>query len=142
VPETKGIRQLLAEFRATKLQMAIVVDEFGVTAGLVTLEDVLEQIVGDIADEDGLETSSIRRVDQNTADVSASVSIDEVNDLLGIKLPKGDNFGTVGGFLSAAMGKIPKTGDVLVRDNIELKTLAADDRRIHRVMVRVLERKE
>jgi CBS domain containing-hemolysin-like protein len=142
VPETKGIRQLLAEFRATKLQMAIVVDEFGSTAGLVTLEDVLEQIVGDIADEDGLETSPIRRVDQNTADVSASVSIDEVNELLGIHLEKSDDFGTVGGYVSAALGKIPKTGDILVRDNIELKVLGADDRRIHRVLVRALERKE
>ncbi|MFO0982504.1 MAG: hemolysin family protein [Planctomycetota bacterium] len=141
VPETKSIRQLLAEFKATKMQMAIVVDEYGGTSGLVTLEDILEEIVGDIADGDSVPTSAIRKIDENIAEVHARVHIDEVNELLGIKLPESDDFDTVAGFLFSAMGKVPKVGEVLVHDNVELKVLSGDERRIHRVLIRVLERK-
>ena len=100
VPETKSVMDLLQELRAKKVHLAVVLDEYGGTAGLVTFEDIFEEIVGDIADEyETPEPSPIRRIDEHTLEVDARVRIDELNDELGIELPDDENYDTVGGFV-------------------------------------------
>lgn len=139
VPETKRLPDLLAEMREKKVQVAIVVDEYGGTAGLVTIEDIIEEIVGEISDEyDPAEPESIRRVDEWTAEVDARAHIDEVNEALGIELPDGGDYDTVGGFLFSQMGKIPTAGEELTYGNVRLRVLDAEARKIHRLRIEVI----
>ncbi|MDI6799894.1 MAG: hemolysin family protein [Actinomycetota bacterium] len=112
VPETMKLDDLLREFRNRKTHMAIVVDEYGGTAGLVTIEDVLEEIVGEIFDEYDLETVMLERLDDNNIRVDARLSIDEINEVLGIDLSDVD-YETIGGFVYNLIGKIPTTGETV-----------------------------
>ncbi|MEW6742847.1 MAG: hemolysin family protein [Planctomycetota bacterium] len=143
IPETKKVGQLLREFRAQKVHIAIILDEYGGTAGLVTIEDILEEIVGDIADEYDTEPAeAVRRIDGSSVEVDARVRLDELNEILGIELPESDDFDTVGGFVFSSLGKVPKEGETFTHDQVELRILAADDRRVKRVLVRVPQRRE
>jgi len=112
VPESKKVDELLREFKRDKIHMAIVVDEYGGTAGLVTLEDVLEEIVGEIQDEYDKEVPPIRRLDANTYRVEAKVSIEELNEALGTQIEE-KGFETVGGFIYDLEGSVPEQGRVL-----------------------------
>ena len=114
VPETKPLRDLLADFRLQKVHLAIVIDEYGGTAGLVTIEDVLEELVGDIADEhEPVEPAMFKRLDDNSADVDARIYLDELNRLMGLNLPEDAGYDTLGGYVSTTLGKIPRGGDGL-----------------------------
>jgi len=138
VPESKPIADLLQELREQKVHLAIVLDEYGGTAGLVTIEDIIEEIVGDIADE--YETpapESIRRIDENTIEVDARVRIDEINEQLRTELPEGEDYDTVGGFVFSALGKIPETGEELSYQNVKFRVIDAEQRRINRLRVQV-----
>lgn len=111
VPETKPLNDLLRDFRLQKVHMAIVLDEYGGTAGLVTIEDLLEEVVGDISDEhEPIEPAMFRRIDENTADVDARIYIDELNRLMGLNLPEDEGYNTLGGFISTTLGQIPTPG--------------------------------
>lgn len=110
VPETMKLDDLLRELRDRKTHMAIVVDEYGGTAGLVTIEDILEEIVGEIFDEYDLETAMIEQIDDNNIRVDARANLDEVNEIMGIDLPDTD-CETIGGFVYNLIGKIPVTGE-------------------------------
>ncbi len=139
VPETKRVSDLLAEMREKQVHLAIVVDEYGGTAGLVTIEDIVEEIIGDIADEyEPPEPEPMRRIDPHTLEIDARVHIDELNEELDVELPEGPDYDTVGGFLFSEMGKIPAAGEELRYHNVRFHVLDAEERKINRLRVEVL----
>jgi CBS domain containing-hemolysin-like protein len=143
IPETKGVRDLLREFRAQKVHIAIVLDEYGGTAGLVTIEDIIEELVGEIADEhETEEPPPIRRIDKDTLEVDARVRVDELNEELGIALPEGEDYETIGGFVYSTLGKIPAVGEKCDHDDVEISVIAAEPRRIHRLRLHIRRKSE
>jgi putative hemolysin len=134
VPESKKVDELLAEMRHNKLSIAIVVDEYGGTAGLVTIEDLIEEIVGEIADEFDVEEEPIHRVSETEAILDARVSIDALQELFGIRVEEGD-FDTVGGFVFNHLGKMPSAGEEIRVDGLIVRVLSVSGRRIKRLRV-------
>ncbi len=141
VPENMDAWSLLKELRRRKVHMAIVVDEFGGTAGLVTLEDVIEEIVGEIYDEnDEPEEHPIRVLPDGAYSIQAQTPIDEVSEVLGVELPEGE-YDTLSGFLYALFGRIPSVGESVEWQGFRFVVESADQRRLERVRVeRVVER--
>lgn len=138
VPVTKQIGELLKELRMRKVHIAIVLDEYGGTAGMVTIEDVIEEIIGEIEDEfdqGGEQPPAFKRIDSETVEVDARLRIDELNEKLALDLPEDGEFETVGGFLFYQMGKVPKKGEKLVHRDVEYTVIDADERRIRRVRI-------
>jgi putative hemolysin len=136
VPETKRVAEMLREFQRKQVQIAIVVDEYGGTAGLVTIEDLLEEIVGEIRDEYDVETEPVIDVGQGAFVFSAKVNIAEVRDRLGVEIePEG--FETVGGYLLTRVGRVPAVGETFDFDGLEVEVLEAERRRIHKVRMRL-----
>jgi CBS domain containing-hemolysin-like protein len=139
VPETKPVDVLLQEFQRTRNHMAVVLDEYGGVAGLVTLEDVLEEIVGEITDEyDKVLADGINELDEHTAEALGRVHIDEINERLGIELPEDDDYDTIGGFVFSELGHVPAPGEELVWHNVRVTVVEATRRRIERVRIEVL----
>ena len=134
VPESKKVDELLTEMRRNKLSIAIVVDEYGGTAGLVTIEDLIEEIVGEIADEFDVEEEPIQRVSESEAVLDARVSIDALQELFGIQVEEGD-FDTVGGFVFNHLGKMPSVGEEIRVDGLVVRVLSVSGRRIKRLRV-------
>jgi putative hemolysin len=135
VPETKRVPELLKEFQRKQVQMAIVVDEYGGTAGLVTLEDLLEEIVGEIRDEYDVEAEPVVEEGQGSWVFSAKASIDEVSDRLGVQIePEG--FETVGGYVLTRVGRVPAVGETFELDGLHVEVLEAERKRIHKVRFR------
>ncbi len=134
VPESKKADELLAEMRRNKLSIAIVVDEYGGTAGLVTIEDLIEEIVGEIVDEFDVEEETIHRVSESEAILDARVSIDALQELFGIQVEEGD-FDTVGGFVFNHLGKMPSVGEEIRVDGLVVRVLSVSGRRIKRLRV-------
>ncbi|NNF15266.1 MAG: CBS domain-containing protein [Gammaproteobacteria bacterium] len=142
VPESKRLDALLQEFRNSHNHMAVVVDEYGGVAGLATIEDVIEQIVGDIDDEHDVEDDVAIQKEQNSVfTVRALTRIDEFNEYFGANIPDED-FDTVGGLIMHNLGHLPRRGEILEVDNIRFKVTRADRRRIETVQVRLLDGKE
>ncbi len=138
IPESKLVRDLLREFQARKLHMAIVLDEYGGTAGLVSIEDILEELVGEIVDEYETATpAELVRIDEHTAEVDARMRIDDLNDELNLELPEDEDFETIGGFVFSAMGRIPKVGERCEHENIDIQVIAAESRRILRLRLNI-----
>jgi hypothetical protein len=135
VPETKRVVDLLREFQQGRFQLAIVVDEYGGTAGLVTVEDVVEELVGEIRDEYDSEAEPVVREADDTYVFSAKVAIDDMTDRLGVEIEDGD-FETVGGFVLARVGRVPSVGERFEIDGLEVEILEAERRRIHKVRIR------
>ncbi|HEX6464254.1 MAG TPA: hemolysin family protein [Vicinamibacterales bacterium] len=135
VPETKRVPELLKEFQRKQVQMAIVVDEYGGTAGLVTIEDLLEEIVGEIRDEDDVESEPVVDEGNGSFVFSAKVSFDELQERLGLEIePQG--FETVGGYVLARLGRVPSVGETFELDGMQVEVLEAERRRIHKVRFR------
>ena len=132
IPATKTVEAQLREFRATRRHMAIVVDEFGGTAGLVTLEDVLELIVGDIQDEGDVERPEVERGEGGRLWVSAAVTLDALSDLLGTDLRRGD-VTTIGGLVLELLGRVPRAGEELIVGGHRLVVERVVRRRVERV---------
>jgi len=140
VPETKRVDELLREFQLTHNHMAIVLDEYGGVSGLVTIEDVLEEIVGEIVDEYDEEiVQGIRRLDGRSAEALARVHVDEVNEQLGLSIPDEEEFDTIGGFVFHELGRIPAVGEQLTWKNVRITVLEATRRRIDRLKIEVLD---
>jgi magnesium and cobalt transporter len=137
VPETKRVADLLREFQGKRSQLAIVVDEYGGTAGLVTVEDVVEELVGDIRDEYDLEADPIVRENEESFVFSGKVATSDMTDRLGIAI-EGDGFETVGGYVLARVGRVPVVGERFTADGLEIEILEAERRRIHKVRIRKL----
>jgi putative hemolysin len=137
VPETKDLGALLTEFRQTKQHMAIVVDEYGAMQGIVTLEDLLEEIVGEIADEYDLPDESLRRIDDRTIQVSGTFPIDDFNEQFGKEMPQED-YHTLAGFVFGQLGRAPEQRDELVWDGLRFEVVDVDGARIEKLNVEFL----
>jgi len=147
VPETMSVAQLLEQFRSRHMQMAVVLDEYGGTAGIASIEDALEEIVGDIADEydapkgapqdarDAVEVAP----DGRSAQVPARMRVDEFNRLMGTHLDEDGDYETVGGLVTSNLNRIPAAGEVHTIDGTEFHVVAADDRRVHRLRIVLLQ---
>lgn len=134
VPETKPLRDLLNEFRRNKVHIAIVSDEYGGTAGLVTIEDIFEELVGEISDEhEPVEPDMLVRQDDHTAEADARIYIDELNDKLDLNLPTDAGYDTLGGFVSNTLGRIPEAGTTFEHENVKYTILDAEPQKVNRV---------
>ena len=134
VPETKRVNELMREMQREKFHMALVVDEYGGTAGLVTLEDLIEELVGEIVDEFDVEEAQIERLPGGIYRVNARMPIDEVNELLHASLPEGD-WDTIGGLLFSELGHVPAEGEAAEVDGHRLVAEKVQGRRIGRVRI-------
>jgi magnesium and cobalt transporter len=138
VPESKRLNVLLKEFRASRNHLAIVVDEYGGVAGMVTIEDVLEQIVGEIEDEHDIdEDTFIRKYSDVNYSVKALTSIEDFNDYFGTDFSD-EEFDTIGGLVTDKLGRLPKRGETVILDNMSFQVISADNRRVHLMKVTLL----
>jgi CBS domain containing-hemolysin-like protein len=137
VPETKPVRALLQEMRANQVQIAIVMDEFGATAGLVTLEDIVEEIVGELRDEHDREVEPLLQLDDRSFIVDARMDRRQFEEAVGIELPEGE-FSTVGGFIMTALGRLPSVGDRITTPDAAFVVEEVQRRRVTKVRVELL----
>jgi putative hemolysin len=138
VPETKDLAALLGDFRREKFHLAVVVDEYGTMAGIVTLEDLLEEIVGEIEDEFDLPDESVERVDENTIRIDGSFPIDDFNEQFGTAMPIED-YHSVGGFVFGLIGRAPERGDEVELHGIRCRVLEVEGSRIERLEVQFVD---
>lgn len=136
VPETKNIDDLFKELKARRIHIAIVVDEYGGTSGLVTIEDLIEEIVGDIQDEYDIEEEEFIVIAEGEFIADARIDIDDLSDKLGTTILKED-YDTLGGFLVHMSNKIPAVNDVITYENVEFTIIEADERRVAKVGIRL-----
>jgi CBS domain containing-hemolysin-like protein len=138
VPETKDLAALLADFRREKQHLAIVIDEYGDMEGIVTLEDLLEEIVGEIEDEFDLPDTSVERVDEHRVRIDGTFTIDDFNEQFSTDLEQED-FHTMAGLVFGELGRAPEVGDVVATDGLQLTVLEVDGSRIGRIEVEFAE---
>jgi CBS domain containing-hemolysin-like protein len=135
IPETKNIHQLLHELKGERQHMAIVIDEYGGTAGLVTLEDLIEEIVGEIRDEHDADETGLVELPDGSVLVDSRIGIEKVEERFGVTLPDG-KYETLAGFILHLIRKIPLTGDVVRHDDLEMVIASATERSIKKVKIR------
>jgi len=135
IPETKLIEELLREFRHSRVHLAVVVDEYGGTSGLITIEDLLEEIVGDIQDEYDSEEEWLEVQEDGSILVDGRLNLEELEEHFDLELPR-EKYDTVAGFLSHLAGHIPSAGEEVRSHGLVLKVLSSDERRIDRLLVR------
>jgi putative hemolysin len=134
VPETKPLRDLLRDFRLQKVHIAIVSDEYGGTAGLITIEDIFEELVGDISDEhEPTEPAMIVRTSDRVAEADARIYLDELNRILGLNLPEEEGYDTLGGFVVNTLGRIPTPGTQFDHAGVKYTVLDAEPQKVNRV---------
>lgn len=135
VPETKPVDDLLKWFQKSRSHIAVVLDEFGGVSGLVTIEDVLEEIVGEIDDEyDEQSEAKIRKLDDDVCEALGRAHVDDINELMGFDLPEKEDFDTIGGFVFAEFGRVPAPGETMIwQDAVRVTVLEASRRRVNRV---------
>ena len=138
IPETKSCGELFKEMSSQRIQMAVVVDEYGGTAGIVTLEDIVEAIMGNIQDEYDYEDDEISKIDDNTFTVDGTIDIEEIDELIGKELPEGD-YETLAGYIMDELQCIPKDGEMneVVFENVKFTVLSVEDRRIEKIKVEI-----
>ena len=137
IPESKRLNVLLQDFRSTRNHMAIVVDEYGHVSGVVTIEDVLEQIVGDIEDEHDVDDDSfVKQIDDRTYNVKATTTVEDFNEYFDLDIDEED-FDTIGGVVLKAFGHLPERGETVAIAPLEFKVLNADSRRVRLLQVTV-----
>jgi len=137
VPESKNVDELLTEMREQRLNMVIVIDEFGTTEGLVTMEDLVEEIVGEILE--GGEEEPIEFVDDDTVVVRGEVNIDEVNESMEIELPEGEEFETIAGFIFNRAGRLVEQGEIIEYEGLEIRVERVENTRIMKARITGLE---
>jgi putative hemolysin len=143
IPETKSIIEILKEFRSLQVHIAMVLDEYGGIVGIVTIEDLIEEIVGEIRDEfDTEEEEFIEMIDEKTYRVDAMIDIETINEDLDINLPESDDYESLGGLIITELGKVASIGDELTIGGAKLKVLALDKMRISKVLVEKLTEEE
>ncbi len=135
VPETKPISELLTEFQRDRIHLAVVVDEFGGTAGLITLEDIIEEFFGDIQDEYDVEPSQLIELSATSVLADARISIDEIEEFFDVKLPRRGEYDSLGGFLLERAGAVPGVGEEIMWDRLCFRVVEATDRRIDTVEI-------
>lgn len=143
VPQNKTLRDLLHEFQKQKVHLAVVLDEYGGTAGIVTIEDILEEIVGEISDEYELfQTEPIKKIDERTYELDGRYKVDELNDEFDMRIPEDEDYETVGGFIFSKLGYIPQTGESFEHENLQITVLDAGERKINRVRITIKREQE
>ncbi len=140
VHETKSVRELLREFQKRRIHVAIVIDDFGGTAGMITLEDILEEIVGDIQDEFDDDQATMRRVDEYEFEITASTPIPELNQMLPKPLPENERYETLGGYINVLFGKIPNESEIIVENGYMFTIIKKNKRAVELVRITHLER--
>ena len=138
VPETKPLFEMLEEFKKKKIHMAIVIDEYGGTAGIITIEDLIEEIVGDINDEFDIEhDEEIKKVADNKFIVDALLDIEFLNNELSINLPVSEDYDSLGGYIYAVLGRVPIEKDTIFNkeSKLEIKVLQVDNKRIVKALI-------
>ena len=136
VPETKPLRTLLHEFQSRKLHIAVVLDEYGGTAGIVTLEDIIEELVGEITDEyEETPSEPVKKIDKNSFEADARTYVDDLNDQFDLNLPEDEDYDTIGGFVFSHLGYIPKTGECFDYQDLKFTIVSAEARRIKRIKI-------
>jgi CBS domain containing-hemolysin-like protein len=135
IPESKNLEELLSEFQHEHVQMAIVINEYGGVSGLVTIEDLLEEIVGEIQDEFDTGDVEIEKLDENEYVIDAGVSVDDLNDLMNTSV-ESNGFETIGGFVYDRLGKIPSPGDGVTYDGLTIEVISTVGRRLKKLKVR------
>jgi len=135
IPETKKLSQLLQEFRKKQMHMAIVVDEYGGTAGIVTIEDILEEIVGEIADEYDEESQIFRPAGKNSFIIDAKMNLLDLEEELSIRIPQEGDYDTIAGYIFYRLGTIPEKGTIIHQDDFDLEILVSDDRSVDKVKI-------
>ncbi|MBS4170535.1 UPF0053 protein [Neochlamydia sp. AcF95] len=138
-PETKKISNLLQEFRQKQVHFAIVVDEYGSTEGVITIEDILEEIVGEIADEYDQEEETVKQLADGSWIIDAKMSIFDVEAQLGIQIPQEEEYDTVGGYVFHVAGAIPSTNFIIHHNNFELEILESSERSVEKVRIKPVE---
>jgi hemolysin (HlyC) family protein len=134
IPETKRIEDLLVDFRTRKVHMAIAVDEYGGTSGLITIEDLIEEIVGDIQDEYDLEDPWVQPQEDGSLLVDGRANVEELEEFYDIEIPR-NKFDTVGGYLFHLLGNVPKAGEKIIDNGLILMVVESDERKIGMVRV-------
>lgn len=134
VPENQKVSELLRDLRAKKTHLAIVTDEYGGTAGIITIEDILEEIVGEIMDEHDYEPPLINVLDDSSVLVDARLEIEKLGEHFGITLPEGE-FESVGGFIIHLLGRIPKVNEKITYEDLDMTIKSADQRKIHKILI-------
>jgi putative hemolysin len=138
VPESKRIDELLKEMKKEKKHVSMVVDEYGGICGLVTIEDIIEEIVGEIQDEyDGLEDDMLKKIGENIYIVSGLINVTDLNDDLGTKIPEADNYDSLAGYIVDRLGKLPAKGDLVEDEYLRLTILHVASRRITKVKLEI-----
>ncbi len=141
VPDSKPAYRLLLELKKKKISIAIVLDEYGGTAGLITIEDLVEELVGEIYDEFDIDHEKMyRQINKNTFLIDARAEIDEINAKFKINLPESESYSTLGGFIIEKLGRIPRPGEVLQTENCRIKVLKADRRKVIQVRLIISEK--
>ena len=136
VPETKKISQLMRELQQRKIHIAIVIDEFGGTSGIITMEDILEEIVGEIHDEYDEDLKDVEQASDGTFLVNARMTVKEFNERFAAEIPPADDYETIGGLLQKLTGKIPEIGEEVAHDNLSFTVMKKSQRRIRQVKLR------
>ena len=129
VPETKKVNLLLKELQLKQTHIAIVLDEYGGTEGLVTIEDILEEIVGDIFDEYDNEVALIKKIDENTYLIQADISLEEMNEQFSLELPE-EEFDSLGGYVFNTLGQVPISGDIVEDEKMKIEVITVLNRRV------------
>ncbi len=143
VPESKGLRELLHDFQNQKVHLAVVLDEYGGTAGVVTIEDILEELVGEIVDEyEPPQNVPLKQIDKNSYEVDARYEVEQLNDKLALDIPEDDDYETVGGFVFCQMGSIPQRGEGFEYRNMRFTVIDAEKHRINRLRLEILDPSE
>ncbi|MBI9018604.1 MAG: HlyC/CorC family transporter [Phycisphaerae bacterium] len=138
VPESKSLRDLLHDFQDQKVHVAVVLDEYGGTAGVVTIEDIIEELVGEIEDEhEPPRQESIKRINETTIDIDARYDVDEFNDEFDVNIPEDEDYETIGGFAFAKLGYIPNVGESFEHDNMLFTIIDAQQRKINRLRIEI-----
>ncbi len=140
VPESQKIADTLREMQRRRVHLGVVVDEFGGFSGLVTIEDIIEELVGEIRDEFDSEEDLVRKIDDETFLVTALISIRDLGEVLDVEFPDEGDYETLGGFVTFMAGKLPAIGDVIKWNHLELEVTGADDRHVEKVRIKRLPR--
>ena len=139
IPESKDIGDLLKMFQKEKIHIAIVVDEYGGTAGMITLEDIIEEIVGEIQDEFDAEDQLYKKLSETVYEFDAKIPVDDVNDILEINLPEDEDYESLGGYLYDIFGEVPEIGDKKESIGLSFTILSVSKQRIGWVKIEKLE---
>ena len=142
VPATKTLVELLEEFKRKQTHMAIIIDEYGGTLGIVTIEDLLEEIVGEIRDEFDQEEENIQQIHEKIFDIRGDTLIEELNDELSINIPLSEEYDTVAGYIQDELGKVAETGNQVRGNGYVLKVMETDNKRIEKVRIVIIEKND